>query len=1337
MWKRLSVLVVFGCGLLPVASHGEIEIHGRVLAADGKPQPEAEVVLSEVVGAFELGTLLAAGETHPPPVAITRTDASGDFHLAAPGPGMWAVRVAVDGFLPVEHPLQPLLEPANLGPLTLRPASDLGVRVLDADGRPLAGAFARVTEALRWSRYTDASGGWWPALSLGVSDEEGRLTLPLGRGERAETVAWAPGHLEAFANGQGKLVEVRLRRGQPRTVEVLQANHRPLGGALVRVGKGRWPVGQSDADGRVTVSIPARQAITFEVISVEGEVGNFSLNPARLGIDEPAIFNLPTPRSLVGEVVDASSRAALAGAWIWSRQDPAAFVRSGATGSFSLPLASSPAGLQIAAAAPDYLPELENLGDELTAAEAPIFALEPAARLHGLVVDGDGHAVADARIEARLAARRSPARPMAAASTSTSDDRGRFRISGLTRAGRYELIARAEGFAPTRLEVVAPGTSGDPVRMVLDRGRRAVGAVMDGDELPVAGAEVALTAATKQGPDFSIQAFTDRDGTFELLQLPAGRYDLAVAATGFAPVVVRGLAVSNAEGTADLGTVFLEPGISLEGRVTDVDDQPLAGVSVFAMTQGAAPGSAVPGQQLQTAADGSFSVVDLRPGDRVKLQLWKEGYQNRLVSGLEAPTLEPLTLVLRPASRVSGRVIDGDRQPVARARVGLVRRGSGLLLGGRMLASGSGGLSSVSDVNGEFTIDNVASGRYSLAVIAEGFRPAEAGELEIAEGRDVEGRVISLEVGAVVEGRVLSPAGQPVIGARVAVVATDGSPRPVTTGGDGSYRIAGLATGTTSIEASHRNHQRVVRDLRVHPGRNDLDLTFESGFEVGGRVLSDAGDPVPFARLSLAPGGAVATTDSRGEFTFVEIGNGRHWIRLDKAGYPSVTLGDEVVVEDGPVYGLELLLEAGSAIVGNLLGLDFDELARATVSALRPGRSPVKGVTDHEGGYRIDRLSPGEWTVIAELPGDPRESRGRVVVEQGAPEAVLDLDFSSGLTLSGWVLRRGDPVAGAVILLSDELAPAGAGETNTVGAFQMSGIEAGSYRLTVSHLESGLEHSRNIELDSDRDLILEVGTARLAGLVVDADDHRPVEGAVVAVESLAGSGGLALRPGATTDALGRFNLGGFDDGDWRLLVRGQGYADAEIQVPVRAGAGDENLEIALQATQGLTLEVLRSSGVPARRVRALLHDATGRAVAAGTYDTGEGGRLRIPGAPAGTWDALVIADGDAAASVRVVVPGPRTRVQLPPAGRLLVTVPELTATSRLASASLTAADGSPYRTPGWDGRVHQTWTLTAGRLVLDAVPAGQWNLSVSNAEGRSWTRDVAVQPYSQVEVVLD
>ncbi len=1073
MWNKFSLFVAFGCLLLPAAGHGEIEIQGRVLNPASAPLPKIEVVLSELPSPLELGPLIAAGKTHPPPTAITRTDENGRFRLAAPRPGMWTVIVRGEGFLPVEHPLQPLLEPADLGTLILRRAADRKLRIVDAGGRPVVGALARLTEELRWSRFTDTSGGWWPALSLGVSDDQGWLTLPLGRGEKLEAVAWTPGFLESLIDSRGTQTRVQLLPGQPRQIQIRGPDNKPLGEAGVRVGQGQWPVGSSDADGRLTVPIPARGTLVLEVVSTAGSA-SFHLGPAKVTLDPPKILTLPPSRSLSGRIVGARDSDPIAGAWIWRRQDPTGFVRSNADGDFSLLLGSQDSG-RIVAAAQGFLRATEDMEAD-SSAPTPVIGLEPAARLDGVVVDAEGHVVPDARIEARLSANRSPARPSTPVSTATSDSRGRFRALGLALKKHYELTADAEGFAQARVEVATFESPGERVRIVLDRGRRAFGAVVDGAGEPVVGAEVALTATAS--PELSKTAVTDQEGTFELYQLPAGRYDLSVTAAGFAPAVVRGLELVSVAGAADLGTVYLEPGMRLEGRVITSGGIPLSGVSVYALIQAATPGLTGPGQQLLTDVEGRFTAVDLRPGERVTLQLWKEGFQNRMLNGLEAPTPEPIEITLRPASRVSGRVIDGDRQPIARARVGLVRGGSGAVLGDPAATPGHHGPATLSNANGEFTIEAVAPGRYALAAFAEGFQPARTGELEIAEGRDVGGQVLTLETGAVLEGRVLSPEGRPVTGARVAVTGNGSSPRPAITDGDGGYRIAGLTTGTTSVAASHQDHQRVARKLQIQPGVNDLDLTFEPGFEIAGWVVTDAGDPVPFARLSIAPGGSVTTTDAAGEFTFASVGEGRYQIRIDKPGHPSATLDDEVVVAGGPVYGLELLLEVSGAIVGNLRGLTFDELARVQVSALRSGHSAVRGFVDYEGGYRIDRLSPGEWTVIAELPGDPRTSRGRVAVEPFSPEALLDLDFSSGHTLAGWVLQAGKPVAGAVVLLSGDRGAAGAGKTDTSGAFLLTGIETGGYLLSISHLDRGLEHSREVDLDSDRDLIIDVTSTR-------------------------------------------------------------------------------------------------------------------------------------------------------------------------------------------------------------------------------------------------------------------
>lgn len=78
---------------------------------------------------------------------------------------------------------------------------------------------------------------------------------------------------------------------------------------------------------------------------------------------------------------------------------------------------------------------------------------------------------------------------------------------------------------------------------------------------------------------------------------------------------------------------------------------------------------------------------------------------------------------------------------------------------------------------------------------------------------------------ATVAGRVLSPAGEPVSGAAVtATPAAGGRARRATSGGDGAYRLTGLAPGVWRLRATRLGFAAAVEQVTVRAGEQRVDL---------------------------------------------------------------------------------------------------------------------------------------------------------------------------------------------------------------------------------------------------------------------------------------------------------------------------------------------------------------------------------------------------------------------------------------------------------------------------------------------------------------------------------
>lgn len=1351
--------------LAPVLSAAPIPVGGLVQGPGGSPLAGARALLVPVPSAVAQARLELEGKAGPEPAASATTRADGTFRLEAPGPGMWKVVVQAPGLVPREADLLPLLEETDLPAVKLEKDAGLEVRVAGPDGAPAAGARVRTVQPRPRPAFDIVQITWKTPVRAARTDARGVAVLPRGARERVTVLAGADGGAAVQQEVTGGSAALRLPAGGTRQVRVLDAGGRkPVGDALVCVGlfgEARWCAGRTSADGLFDVPLGSGPRQPVLVLAEDGRRLETTVEPAKKDEKGPRPLLLPALETLAGRVVSALDGKPLAGALVW-RSDPGAFRLTGVDGGYRLELPPSTGkDSWVQAVATGFFPESgAATGPAAPSGRrlGPVLALKPALAVAGVVVDEKGVPVAGVEIRAAAQPGSRFAVSMRSGGAARTTPAGRFRVSPLAAGVPHDLWLSRTGFAPASAEVppLEPGRPAADLRLVLRRGRTGFGRVVNASEQPIAGARVALRRdqgsemrarlrmqrmGAQEEPAFEV--VTGADGRFEIRDLPGGTWSLEARASGHAPMTVPGLSLPEGAGSTDLGTVMLPAGVAVEGYVVDPRGRPVEGAEVSAadgsqpvamMRFGRRPDDAPGAAASISGADGYFRIEDRRAGETVNLDARRDGYTAASAPGVRVPPGEPVRIVMQPASAVEGRVVDDDGKPVGGARIVLFpseRRG------GFQMREGN------SDDSGLFRVEDVPPGALQARASAPGFQTASLANLEVRAGQDLKGVEIVLAEGAAVEGRVLSPSGRPVAGAIVAVQEGDRDffsvpSSAASTDGDGRYRLDGVAPGARTVHASQEGYRRTVRDLEVRPGENTLDLTLEGGAEVRGRVVDEGGAPVPGARVSLREGWRSwdlprGVSGADGSFTLTSVADGTYHLLAEKEGYARNEEGQEVTVAGSSVGGVEVKLGRGGAVAGQLLGLDFTDLAQVRVFS--EGGGSRTGMVRPDGSYRVENLSPGRRRIVAALPGGTRQAEGEVDLEPGVSEARLDLDFGGGVTLTGRVLRNGEPLSSAMVSLGG---PGGGrwGQTDHEGRFRFEGLEEGSYELAVT-TGGGTRHQEKVEVAEDRDVLIDLRTVAVSGRVTDSADRSPIAGAAVVLLPREGGGeaGRFFPVETSTDSRGVFRLLDVAEGAWKLRASQEGYATAEEEVQVEAAPVD-GVELALQATEGVTLEVTLPNGRPPLEVRSAVLDPSGRMVSSGRHVVREGGRVRISSVAPGSWELVLDADGSAPVSLPVTAPGDAGRVVLATPGSLRVEVPALADGRVAGTVRLTDAAGRVFRAL-WGDEAMSDFTLLSGSRELPRLPVGTWTLTATAADGRTWTGTATVTPAGKPVVKLE
>lgn len=871
---------------------------------------------------------------------------------------------------------------------------------------------------------------------------------------------------------------------------------------------------------------------------------------------------------------------------------------------------------------------------------------------------------------------------------------------------------------------------------VLPAGRPAFGLLLDERRRPLAGAEVTLR---ESGGAAAATVRTGSDGRFLIAAVPARRFDLRAHAPGYAPSELPGMTLPPGGAAADLGTLELQPGVRIEGRVTDVAGEAIDGAEIRHREVTGLPGRQQRDRLLErppaavSGPDGEFVIADLPAGRPLHLLASADGFLPTWTLGVETPPEEPVEIALQRSAAVAGTVVDAEGEPVPGGRVLLRWPGPPPGTVGVERRRGDGSRRAEAEADGAFRFETLEPGTVELSAESDEHLPSEPVEVELAPGEERSGVRLVLRPGAVIRGRALDARGEPVVGAEIRA-----GPATVRSGADGSFRIAGLKLGFVGLFGFHPDYRRTVEEVEVVPGVNEQDLRFEDGFVLAGRTVDAAGDPVAGARLVVRQEGLRelpgygATSGGDGAFRVVVSEEGSFGLVATAPGYaPSLLSGLEL--GPAPVEGVEVVLSEGASIVGQIYGLEIDDLATVEVEAGAQGLGTVAGTVDYLGRYAVEHLVPGDWQVRARVAGGRREARATVPVEAGDERVVRDLELGTGVAFSGRVRYRGEPVAGAHVSLDGrDVAAHRSVLTGHDGSFRIEDLLPGSYRLDVLDPSRALSHLEEIAITADREVVLDLVSERLDGRVVDDETGAPIADALVYVRG--GADGSLVTVGTGPD--GGFLLAHLTPGTYEVSARKDGYAPDQTTVRVEAGAETPPAVLRLAAAAGLTLTVRAGTGPPPGFVTVSAFDGSGRKIHTDTERVTDNGFAYFQQLPPGRWNLLVDAQGTAAEWVSAEVPGAQ-EVVLSPAALLSVRVPALIESGGAGTVTVASASGEPFFEVEPGGTLRDRWPLEHGLATVPDLPAGEWTVRVTSAGGEAWTAPAATDGVTPAQVTLE
>jgi hypothetical protein len=695
------------------------------------------------------------------------------------------------------------------------------------------------------------------------------------------------------------------------------------------------------------------------------------------------------------------------------------------------------------------------------------------------------------------------------------------------------------------------------------------------------------------------------DGRFEL---PASASQEWIGVTGSAVYVDPPVRV--AAGEEREVELLLVRGAVLEGQLQDSSGAPLAGRRVqgstpfdpYAILDSASRMASL--GSVCTDAQGRFVFPQVPAG--LALQLVGRNTAGPGAAALaEGPamqsartTVKPLavgerraiTLVLRPAGAVSGRVLRADETPVPAVKVALQR--SSVSLGDLGVMGDDKGNEAVTDEEGRFLFPRVSDGSYEAVLTHIGFRVTHSEPLTIRDGSPVKDVRLLADTGLTLSGRVLDEDGQPIAEVRLRGYpppgmmsfggAFDRELRPqVSSHEDGSFEIEGLEAGKVRVDADAPGFHGASVDAKA--GDTGVELRLGRLTTLAGIVVSlTDGEPVRNFSLVLEPaeglfdaktmfgggGGAEQafgrivrdrfTSREDGTFSVNRVVPGSYDAIFSANGFGLHTEPALEIPREGR-RGVVVMLEPEAAAFGVLVDSRSGEPVSGAVVRTSAGNSmsdlmngmvrpAAKARSDSAGRFRLGELSAGAVSLVVEHPQYMRLGLTELVLAAGEQHDLGTLRLSKGGAVFGTVYDAIGSVPDVGMMVSNAMGSVvKRTTTDASGRYRIEGLPAGTYnvmRMDFNMSTGGnsspsdilkdlvYEQVTLVENEEQRvDLHVRSDGTKLTGRVTDA--AGPVPGAVLTL--MPESPGAKLGVGSS-DAEGRYEIGRVATGRYELSV---------------------------------------------------------------------------------------------------------------------------------------------------------------------------------------------------------
>ncbi len=264
-----------------------------------------------------------------------------------------------------------------------------------------------------------------------------------------------------------------------------------------------------------------------------------------------------------------------------------------------------------------------------------------------------------------------------------------------------------------------------------------------------------------------------------------------------------------------------------------------------------------------TNAKGEYHFTNVLPSKSIDIGVGAKGYISYSEDKLELN--EVVTVQLKPAGAVNGKVMDASGNPIAGAVV-YVDGGDNFRYGNHASETTTGDSPhNITDNNGNFEIDSLYPANMKVYTNALGYMKSQGKTVRIQSGKTIDNITLTLQKGTSVKGIVQDTQGNPISGVQIGLRSNANIPNPnmiglfetttledsVLTNKQGSFEIDEVNHGET-LCIWHEDF--APTEVKVTPEMLEgtkATITMHEGGTLVGNVYEDGGGPLVGAKLQI------------------------------------------------------------------------------------------------------------------------------------------------------------------------------------------------------------------------------------------------------------------------------------------------------------------------------------------------------------------------------------------------------------------------------------------------------------------------------------------------------